>query len=112
MYIYIGKLEEIEAPSIENLIYLSDNGFNTESLINMEMMILKMLNFKVTIHTSYYFATRLALAAQFSEKEKGFMLYLLEISLYDFQLSHENYPSKIVAAAAHLTIQVHIYIYI
>lgn len=100
-----GKLEEIEAPSIENLIYLSDNGFNTESLINMEMMILKMLNFKVSIYTSHHFATRLALAAHFSEKEKEFMLYLLEISLYDFNLSHENYPSKIVAAAAHLTIQ-------
>lgn len=42
-----GKLEEIEAPSIENLIYLSDNGFNTESLVNTEMMILNMLNFKV-----------------------------------------------------------------
>lgn len=47
----------------------------------MEHTVLCMLDFKVSVHTSYYFATRLALAAEMTEKEQSFMFFLL--GMYD-----------------------------
>ena len=66
-----------QAPTIENLVFLSDNSFDIESLVVMEHTVLKMLDFNVSVHTSYYFGTRLALAAQMTEKEKSFMFFLI-----------------------------------
>ena len=43
----------------------------------MESTVLKMLDFKISVFTSYYFASRIALAAVMTEKEKTFMFYLL-----------------------------------
>ena len=66
-----------QAPTIENLVFLSDNSFDVESLVKMESTVLKMLDFKISVFTSYYFASRIALAAVMTEKEKTFMFYLL-----------------------------------
>ena len=56
---------------------LADSSFDTESLVNMEHTVLCMLDFKLSVRTSYYFATRLALAAEMTEKEQSFMFFLL-----------------------------------
>lgn len=75
----------IQSPTIENLVHLADSSFDTESLVNMEHTVLCMLDFKVSVHTSYYFATRLALAAEMTEKEQSFMFFLLGmyVHVYD-----------------------------
>ena len=56
---------------------LSDKSFDIESLRIMEHTVLKMLDYRVSVHTSYYFGTRLALASQMTEKEKSFMFFIL-----------------------------------
>ena len=48
----------------------------------MEHTVLCMLDFKVSVRTSYYFATRLALAAEMTEKEQSFMFFLLGTYAY------------------------------
>ena len=66
-----------QAPTIENLVLLADSSFDVEALVNMEHTVLRMLEFKVSVHTTCYFAARLALAARMSEKEHRFMDFLL-----------------------------------
>ena len=56
---------------------LADSSFDIEALVNMEHTVLRMLEFKVSVHTTCYFASRLALAAKMSEKEHKFMDFLL-----------------------------------
>ena len=66
-----------QAPTIENLVFLSDCSFDVESLVKMENTVLKMLDFNISVFTSYHFASRIALAAKMTEKEQTFMFYLL-----------------------------------
>ena len=66
-----------QAPTIENLVFLSDSSFDVESLVKMENTVLKMLDFNISVFTSYHFASRIALAAKMTEKEQTFMFYLL-----------------------------------
>ena len=50
---------------------------SVESLVKMENTVLKMLDFNISVFTSYHFASRIALAAKMTEKEQTFMFYLL-----------------------------------
>ena len=100
-----AKLEEMEGPTAENWVFLSDNSFTSIALIEMEDLVLQALDFRIFVHSSYYFMTRLALAAGMTDKEKSYATLLLEIALHDFSISAYERMSKTAAAACHLTLQ-------
>ena len=100
-----AKLEEIEAPTVENWVFLSDNSFTVEALVAMEDVVLQALDFRISVHTSHFFLHRLALAAHMTDKEQSYATLLLELSLHDFSLSAYERMSKLAAAACHLALQ-------
>ena len=100
-----AKLEEIKAPTVENWVFLSDNSFTVEALVAMEDVVLQALDFRISVHTSHFFAHRLALAASMTDKEQSYATMLLELSLHDFSLSAYERMSKLAAAACHLSLQ-------
>lgn len=72
----------------------------------MEHTVLCMLDFKVSVRTSYYFATRLALAAEMTEKEQSFMFFLLGTYAYVQTVSyvgHDDCTTKFIFNAVSLT---------
>ena len=100
-----AKLEEMEGPTAENWVFLSDNSFTSIALIGMEDLVLQALDFRIFVHSSYYFMNRLAMAAGMTDKEKSYATMLLEIALHDFSMSAYERMSKTAAAACHLTLQ-------
>jgi hypothetical protein len=58
-------------------VHLADSSFEIDALVNMEHTVLRMLDFKISVHTSYYFASRLKMAGSMTDKEHSFMVFLL-----------------------------------
>ena len=74
-------------------------------MINLEQMLLvQVFNFNVCPPTRYEFAQRFATLARFDESEKALTSFLIELSLFDYNLNYFK-PSHVAAAALHLTIQ-------
>lgn len=100
-----SKLEEVQAVSVENLVYIADFCFDSEDLIRMEGSVILALDFQLLLPTRYYFGIRLASAAKLSTKETQFLVFLLEVSLLDIEFNAFT-PSMIAAAALHMTLQI------
>lgn len=100
-----SKLEEVQAVSVENLVYIADFCFDSEDLIRMEGSVILALDFQLLLPTRYYFGIRLASAAKLSSKETQFLVFLLEVSLLDIEFNAFT-PSMIAAAALHMTLQI------
>ena len=46
------KYEEIYAPEVKDFVYIADNAYTNEQILQMEYNILKALNFDVTTPSS------------------------------------------------------------
>ena len=100
-----SKLEEVQAVSVENLVYIADFCFDSDDLIRMESSVILALDFQLLLPTRYYFGIRLASAAKLSPKETQFLVFILEVSLLDIEFNAFT-PSMIAAAALHITLQI------
>ena len=92
-----AKLEEVECPTAESWVFLSDNSFSMEALTAMENVVLQALDFRISVHTSYYFMHRLAIAARLTDKERSYATMLLEVAQHDFSLVAYERMSKVPA---------------
>ena len=90
-----AKLEEVECPTAESWVFLSDNSFSMEALTAMENVVLQALDFRISVHTSYYFMHRLAIAARLTDKERSYATMLLEVAQHDFSLVAYERMSKV-----------------
>jgi len=100
-----SKLDEVQAVSVENLVYIADFCFDSEDLISMESNVILALDFQLMLPTRYYFGIRLSSAAKLTPKETHFLIFLLEVSLLDIEFNSYT-PSMIAAAALHMTLQI------
>ena len=79
-----SKYEEIYAPEIRDLVYISKGLFNKDNIINIEYDILKCLNFNLLTVSPYIFLVRFFFISG-NDNIKVFYLasYILEICLTD-----------------------------
>jgi hypothetical protein len=63
------------------MVLVADNCFTADDLVEMELRVVKMLNFNLNLPTRDYFGGRLLLAAEATERETAFVGMLLELSL-------------------------------
>ncbi|EGR33582.1 n-terminal domain protein [Ichthyophthirius multifiliis] len=98
--LYISsKYEEIYPPSIEQFIETCD--ISQKEILVFEGDILKNLNFKITVPTSYRFAIWYSRIGQLNTYDVCFVQYLLDLALGDYR--YLKYPvSKIAASAVFL----------
>jgi len=92
------KYEEIYAPEIKNFAYITDNSYTKDDILNMERQVLKVLDFNVTMTSSYQFLQRFIEYLDCEEKVKYMAQYLIELALLDCNLL--TYKPSIMAAAA------------
>jgi len=99
-----AKLEELQPPQVENLVFIADCCFDAEQLVNYEQRLLRIFEYKAAMPTRHYFAMRYVRAAQCSPREVSLVQYLVELSLYD--VNFLQFPMSLVAATAvHLALQ-------
>ncbi|CAH8337062.1 unnamed protein product [Eruca vesicaria subsp. sativa] len=101
-----SKYEEIYAPRIEELCFITDNTYTREQVLEMESQVLKNFSFQIYSPTSKTFLRRFLRAAQASHLmpslEMEFLAnYLTELTLIECQFL-KYLPSVIAASAVFL----------
>ncbi|KDO23251.1 hypothetical protein SPRG_20992 [Saprolegnia parasitica CBS 223.65] len=61
--ILASKYEDVHAPSVEDLVYISDHTYTGDRMLEMESMVLDALEFRVSSTHLYHFLERFVLAA-------------------------------------------------
>ncbi|KAH9575882.1 hypothetical protein CY35_01G134400 [Sphagnum magellanicum] len=102
-----AKYEEIWAPEVHDFIYISDNAYTREQILNMEKSMLNTLQFNLTVPTPYVFVARCLKAAAADKEEKAVATELEMVSWYLVELCLTEYsmvkfcPSHLAAAAVY-----------
>ncbi|XP_041082462.1 G2/mitotic-specific cyclin-B2-like isoform X2 [Polyodon spathula] len=93
-----SKYEEMYAPEIGDFVYITDNAFSKSQIREMEMLILKELNFELGRPLPLHFLRRASKAGCADAEKHTLAKYLMELTLLDYDLLHQH-PSEIAAAA-------------
>ncbi|KAK9447960.1 cyclin-like protein [Limtongia smithiae] len=92
-----AKYEEVFSPSIQNFVYIADNGYTEDDLIRAETFMLQVLEFNLSYPNPLNFLRRISKADNYDIQTRTVAKYLLEISLLDHRFM-TRVPS--IAAAA------------
>ncbi|XP_023669707.1 G2/mitotic-specific cyclin-B2 [Paramormyrops kingsleyae] len=93
-----SKYEEMYAPEVGDFVYITDNAFTKAQIREMEMMILRHLNFQLGRPLPLHFLRRASKAGNADAEKHTLAKYLMELTLTDYDMLHYN-PSEIAAAA-------------
>ncbi|XP_064013582.1 G2/mitotic-specific cyclin-B2 [Pogoniulus pusillus] len=93
-----SKYEEILAPDVADVVYITDNAYTCDEVREMEMMILRGLNFDLGRPLPIHFLRRASKAGEADAKEHTLAKYLMELTLIDYDMVHIH-PSETAAAA-------------
>jgi cyclin B len=88
------KYEEIYSPEVFDFVYITENSYDKKDIINLELEILCLLDFNVTVPTSNSFYEIISSLLCFSTLEFFLGKYLLELFLMDYR-SIKYKPSEI-----------------
>jgi cyclin B len=99
-----AKYEEIYPPEVRDYVYICDNAYTREQIVQMEQLILSKLNFRLTVPTQRSFLKRFCKAAQGDSKFLLLTSYLLELTLINYNVLKHR-PSELCAAATHIALQ-------
>ncbi|KAJ8340476.1 hypothetical protein SKAU_G00351090 [Synaphobranchus kaupii] len=93
-----SKYEEMYAPEIGDFVYISDNAFTKAQIREMEMLILRDLDFRLGRPLPLHFLRRASKAGSADAEKHTLAKYLMELTLMDYDMLHYH-PSEIAAAA-------------
>ncbi|KAI1889636.1 hypothetical protein AGOR_G00164990 [Albula goreensis] len=93
-----SKYEEMYAPEVGDFVYITDNAFTKAQIREMEMLILKHLNFQLGRPLPLHFLRRASKAGNADAEKHTLAKYLMELTLMDYDMLHYH-PSEIAAAA-------------
>lgn len=102
------KYEEILCPDIRDFVYITDKSYSKTEILKMEREILIVLNFDVTVPTSFRMLEIIALNFNFNEVEFAYGKYLLESYLIDPNCNNYT-PSIISCAVAYIIMKMNNY---
>lgn len=93
-----SKYEEIYPPEVKDFVYITDNAYNAQQVLQMENRILKGLNFNLTVPSSFRFLQRYSKVCELDELSFNFARYVLELSLVDYKFLKYK-PSTLAVSA-------------
>jgi hypothetical protein len=92
------KYEEIIAPQVETMVFITDEAYTRQQVLDMEKAILNRLHFNLTVPTPYVFIVRF-LKAAFADRQTELLAYFfVELCLTEYVAV--KYPPSLLAAAA------------
>jgi G2/mitotic-specific cyclin-B, other len=93
-----SKFEEVSIPEVNDFVYICDNAFTREQIIEMEQTVLNKLQFNLSFPTPCAFVKRFHQAAEGDEALLHTISLLVELSLIEY--SAIRHPPSLLAAAA------------
>lgn len=92
-----AKYEEILAPSVEEFVYMTENGYSKEEILKGERIILQTLDFQVSSYCSpYSWMRRISKADDYDIQTRTLAKYLVEVTLLDHRFLRVK-PSLVAA---------------
>ena len=98
------KENEITYPPLKTFLALSEYSYTLKELIDMEIKIIKKLDFDILVPTSIEFFGINSGNFEFTEKQRFFGEYILDTSLIDYNLLKYK-PSTIAVACGYIVIK-------
>ncbi|CAJ1366389.1 unnamed protein product [Effrenium voratum] len=95
-----AKFEEIYPPEVKDFVYITDNAYSKEDILNMEVSMLRTLNFELCGPTVAHFLVRFK--GLVPNEQAHLMQYLAELSMLEVPMLQYS-SSQIAAAAAMLS---------
>ncbi|KAG5459332.1 MAG: cyclin-like protein [Olpidium bornovanus] len=92
-----AKFEEISAPSIADLVYMVDNGYDAEEIKKAERYMVQLLNFELGFPGPMSFLRRVSKADDYCQSTRTLAKYLVELTIMDEKFIGIT-PSMIAAA--------------
>ena len=93
-----SKYEEIYAPIVKDFVYITDNAYQKEEILEMERKMLQVLDFNIQTTSPYRFLQRYAKVAKTDSLHFNLARYLCELSLVHYKML--KYSSSTLAASA------------
>merc|ERR1712055_715535 len=94
----VCKIEEVYAPAVSDFVYITDNAYSEAEIRNMELQIIRALNFDLCHPISLNFLRRYSKAGDVEMLQHSLAKYTLEVCLLDYHLL--TTPGSLLASAA------------
>ena len=94
-----AKYEEINCPSVHEIVYMVDNGYTADEVLKAERFMLSMLNFELGWPGPMSFLRRVSKADDYDLETRTLAKYFLEITIMDERFVGS--PPSFLAAGAH-----------
>ncbi|XP_076644249.1 G2/mitotic-specific cyclin-B-like [Halictus rubicundus] len=96
-----SKYEEIYSPDISDFVYITDNEYSKAEILQMEMLIVKTLDYSLGRPLPLHFLRRYSKAGKALAVHHTMAKYFLEQCLVHYEMCHYS-PSLLAAAAIYL----------
>ncbi|POM75910.1 Cyclin-like protein [Phytophthora palmivora] len=96
-----AKFEEVYGPNVEEFVYISDQTYTAEEMLDMEVQVLNALEYRVASTTCYGFMHRYMNAGCAKDKQRSLVSYLCDFALLFYHMVRFK-PSILVASAVYL----------
>ncbi|WWC90823.1 uncharacterized protein L201_005760 [Kwoniella dendrophila CBS 6074] len=97
-----AKYEEILAPSVEEFVYMTENGYTKDEILKGERIILQTLDFTVSSYCSpYSWVRKISKADDYDIQTRTLSKFLMEVTLLDHRFLRCK-PSMIAAIGMYL----------
>lgn len=97
-----AKYEEIYPPEVKDFVYITDSTYTYEQVLGMENVLIRALDFNLTICSAYRFLERYSRLMGYSAEMFHMAQYFLEICMLHYQML-TYIPSVQAGAAVYLT---------
>ncbi|TVY73287.1 G2/mitotic-specific cyclin-4 [Lachnellula suecica] len=94
-----AKYEEINCPSVNEIVYMVDNGYTVDEILKAERFMLTMLQFELGWPGPMSFLRRISKADEYDLETRTLAKYFLEVTIMDERFVGS--PPSYVAAGAH-----------
>lgn len=83
----VTKYEEIYPPLLKDFVFIADNTYTAEEILEMEKDILFSLDFDLSLTTGFRFLERFSKVAKLDKVSFFLSEYMLELGLLDSKMS-------------------------
>lgn len=94
-----AKYEEINCPSVQEIVYMVDGGYTVEEILKAERFMLSMLDFELGWPGPMSFLRRISKADDYDLETRTLAKYFLEVVIMDERFVAS--PPSYIAAGAH-----------
>ena len=94
-----AKYEEIDCPSVQEIVYMVDSGYTVDEILKAERFMLSMLQFELGGPGPMSFLRRISKADDYDLETRTLAKYFLEITIMDERFVGS--PPSFLSAGAH-----------